>query len=420
MITILGALLLIFLTFCGLPLFIVISGAALLAFHALDIDLSIVIIEMYRLAANPLLIALLLFAFAGYVLAEGKSSHRLVRLSRAFLGRMPGGLAVIALVCCAFFTSLTGASGVTIVALGGLLLPALIKEKYEENFSLGLLTTSGSLGLLFPPSLPLIIYGVVSGVSIPDLFLAGILPGMLMVGVLSLYSVFRGYTMERGEESTFSVHEVMAALRGAVWEILLPVVVLGGIFSGILVLSEAAAITALYVLVMEMVIHRELGLRDLAPIVTKTVMMVGGIVLILGASLAFNAFLIDRQIPHEALTFIQEQVTSKLAFLLILNIFLLAVGCVLDVFSALVIVVPLIMPMAASYDIHPVHLGIIFLANLQIGYSTPPIGMNLFIAALRFERPMLQLYRASLPFLLLLLMCLAVVTFVPSLSLIWL
>jgi tripartite ATP-independent transporter DctM subunit len=226
--------------------------------------------------------------------------------------------------------------------------------------------------------------------------------------------------MERGEESTFSVHEVMAALRGAVWEILLPVVVLGGIFSGILVLSEAAAITALYVLVMEMVIHRELGLRDLAPIVTKTVMMVGGIVLILGASLAFNAFLIDRQIPHEALTFIQEQVTSKLAFLLILNIFLLAVGCVLDVFSALVIVVPLIMPMAASYDIHPVHLGIIFLANLQIGYSTPPIGMNLFLAALRFERPMLQLYRASLPFLLLLLMCLAIVTFVPSLSLIWL
>ncbi len=416
--TILAALVLTFLAFCGLPLFIVISGAALLAFHALEVDLSIVIIEMYRLAANPLLIALLLFAFAGYVLAEGKSSHRLVRLSRAILGRMPGGLAVIALFCCAFFTSLTGASGVTIVALGGILLPALLKENYTENFSLGLLTTSGSLGLLFPPSLPLIIYGVVSGVSISQLFLAGILPGMLMIGVLSLYSVYKGHGIERQKDSTFSVHEVTTALRNAVWEVLLPVVVLGGIFSGVFVLSEAAAVTALYVLIVEMAIHRELGFKDLAPIITKTVMMVGGIMLILGASLAFNAFLIDQQIPNRALAFIQEQVTSKFAFLLILNLFLLAVGCVLDVFSALVIVVPLIMPMAAGYDIHPVHLGIIFLTNLQIGYSTPPIGMNLFIAALRFERPMLQLYRASMPFLLLLLVCLALITFVPFLSLI--
>ncbi len=416
----LAAMGLILLAFCGAPLFIVISAAALLAFYSLGVDLSIVTIEMYRLAANPLLIALMLFAFAGYILAEGNSSSRLVRLSRALLGRLPGGFAVVSLLCCAFFTALTGASGVTIVALGGILLPALLKEKYSENFSLGLLTTSGSLGLLFPPSLPLIIYGVVTSTSIGDLFLAGILPGMLMITVLSLYSICKGYKLGLRGDSHVSLQEVSRAAWEARWEIMLPVVVLGGIFSGFFVLSEAAAVTALYVLFMEVVIHRELKIKDLASTVMKTVMMVGGIILILGASLAFNAFLIDQQVPGRVLELIQEHVTNKFVFLLLLNLFLLAVGCVLDVFSALVIVVPLILPMAAGYDIHPVHLGMVFLTNLQIGYSTPPIGMNLFIAGLRFEKPVLQLYRASLPFLFLLLFCLALITFIPRLSLFWL
>lgn len=420
MMLLLAAVVLILLTFCGAPLFIVISAAALLSFYSLGVDLSVVIIEMYRLAANPLLIALLLFAFAGYVLAEGNSSRRLVRLSRAILGGMPGGLAIVALVCCAFFTSLTGASGVTIVALGGLLLPALTQENYEENFSLGLLTTSGSLGLLFPPSLPLIIYGVVSDTGISDLFLAGIVPGALMIAVLSIYSVYKGRGFGCRRDAGFSPVEILRASREAAWEILLPFVVLGGIFSGVFVLSEAAAVTALYVLIMEMAVHRELGFRDLSSIILKTVMMVGGIIVILGASLAFNAVLIDQQVPNRILALMQEYVTSKVVFLIILNLFLLAVGCVLDVFSALVIVVPLIMPMAANYGIHPIHLGIVFLTNLQIGYSTPPIGMNLFIASLRFEKPMLRLYWASLPFLLLLLLCLALITFVPSLSLLWL
>ncbi len=418
--TFLAAMALVLLALCGAPLFIVISAAALLAFYTLGVDHSIVIIEMYRLAANPLLIALMLFAFAGYILAEGNSSVRLVRLSRALLGRLPGGFAVVSLLCCAFFTALTGASGVTIVALGGILLPALLQEKYSENFSLGLLTTSGSLGLLFPPSLPLIIYGVVTSTSIGDLFLAGILPGMLMIGVLSLYCIHKGYTLGLRGDSSFSLPEVCRAAWEAKWEIMLPVVVLGGIFSGVFVLSEAAAVTALYVLLVELFVHRELSIKDMATPIMKTVMMVGGIILILGASLAFNAFLIDQQIPGRILEFMQERVTSKFVFLLLLNLFLLAVGCVLDVFSALVIVVPIILPMAAGYDIHPVHLGIVFLTNLQIGYSTPPIGMNLFIAGLRFEKPMLRLYWASLPFLLLLLFSLALITFIPYLSLFWL
>ncbi|MCK8601681.1 TRAP transporter large permease [Desulfoferrobacter suflitae] len=408
--------LLVLLALSGTPLFIVISAAALVSFYVLGVDLSVVIIEMYRLAANPMLIALVLFAFAGYVLAESGASTRLVKLSRAVFGRMPGGLAVVTLVVCALFTALTGASGVTIVALGGILLPALLADSYSEKFSLGLLTSSGSLGVLFPPSLPLIIYGVVTETSIPHLFLAGLLPGLLMVVLLSLYGIHHGrHTIV---PTRFSSRNLRQAAREAFWEMLLPVVVFGGIFGGFLVLSEAAAITVAYVLLVEMGIHREVKLNDMPAIVIKTVMMVGGIIVILGASLAFNSFLIDQQVPNRILELMRTYVDNKYVFLLILNFFLLIVGCVLDVFSALVIVVPLIVPLAASYEVNVLHLGIIFLTNLQIGYSTPPIGMNLFIASLRFDRPIVQLSLATLPFLGILLLALAIITFFPPLSLV--
>lgn len=403
----------------GAPLFVVISAAALLSFHLLGIDLSVVVIEMYRLAANPMLIALLLFAFAGYVLAESGASRMLVRLSTALMGQAPGGLAIVSILTCAFFTALTGASGVTIVALGGLLYPALITDRYGEKFSLGLLTTCGSLGLLFPPSLPLIIYGLVADVNISHLFLAGLLPGILMVLLLSAYSVYEGVRSGSAvAHARFNVGELFAAVREAFWEMLLPVVVLGGIFSGFLVLSEAAAITAFYVLVVEVVIHREVKIQDLPSVMVKAATMVGAIIIILGASLAFNSFLIDQQVPNIILDFMQNRVESKFAFLIILNLFLLAVGCVLDIYSALVIVVPLIVPIAASYDVNLLHLGIIFLTNLQIGYSTPPIGMNLFIASLRFDKPIVRLYLSSIPFMVILLATLALITFVPLLSLI--
>jgi C4-dicarboxylate transporter, DctM subunit len=404
--------------FSGAPLFLVISAAALLCFQSLGVDLSAVIIEMYRLAASPILIALLLFSFAGYVLGESEASKRLVRLSTALMGRAPGGLAIVSLITCAFFTALTGASGITIVALGGLMLPALIADKYPEKFSLGLLTTCGSLGLLFPPSLPLIVYAMVADINTADLFLAGVLPGVLMLVLLSLYSMVQGMRSgTTGAHALFSFREILAALREALWEILLPVVVLGGIFSGYLALSEAAAITALYVMLVEMLIHREVKLKDLPATIMKTVMMVGAIVLILGASLAFNSYLIDQQVPNRILSFMRAHVESKFAFLAILNLFLLGVGCVLNIFSALVIVVPLIVPIAKSYDVNLLHLGIIFLTNLQIGYSMPPIGMDLLIASLRFEKSVLYLCYASLPFIAILLLTLAVITFFPPLSL---
>ncbi len=418
------ALLLSLAALSGAPLFSVIAGASILAFLILEINVSLVIIEMYRLASNPMIVALMLFAMAGYMLAESGASKRLVRLSTALLGRAPGGLAIVALLTSAFFTALTGASGITIVALGGLLLPALIQDRYSEKFSLGLLTTCGSLGLLFPPSLPLIVYGMVAEVKISELFLAGILPGLLMLILLMLYSVWQGVRKRQSDcpseqcETHMSLAEISGALKGAVWELLLPVVVIGGVFSGFLAISEAAAITVLYVFVAETVIHREVKIRDLPTIILKTAVMVGAIVLILGASLAFNSFLVDQQVPNRILGFMQTHVESKTGFLIILNIFLLGVGCVLDMFSALVIVVPLIIPIANSYGVDLLHLGIIFLTNLQIGYSTPPVGMDLFIAGLRFDKPIVYLYIASLPFLAILLATLAIITFVPSLTLV--
>ncbi len=400
----------------GAPLFVVISAVALLWFYFMGIDLSIVIIEMYRLASNPLLIALLFFAFAGYILAESGAGKRLVKLSTAIFGCVRGGLAVVALLSCAFFTALTGASGITIVALGGLLLPALLEDRYPEDFSLGLLTSSGSLGLLFPPSLPMIIYGVVAGVSISQLFLAGLIPGILLVVLLAIYSMYKGV---RGECRiiSFNSRELLDTTRETIWEILLPVVVFGGIYSGFLAVSEAAVVTLMYVLAVALLINRDVKLSQMPTIVVKTVVMVGSIIIILGAALAFNSLLIDQQVPSKILLWIQGHVESKFLFLLILNIFLLLVGCVLDVYSALVIVAPLIVPIAQSYDINLLHLGIIFLTNLQIGYSTPPIGMNLFIASLRFEKSVLRLGAASLPFLGILLVALLIITFFPGLSL---
>ncbi len=408
----------------GAPLFSVIAGASILAFLLLEINVSLVVIEMYRLASNPMIVALMLFALAGYILAESGASKRLVHLSTALLGHAPGGLAIVALLTSAFFTALTGASGITIVALGGLLLPALVEDRYPEKFSLGLLTTCGSLGLLFPPSLPLIVYGMVAEVKISELFLAGVLPGLLMLILLMVYSVWQGIRKRRSGcpsdrcEPSMSMTEIAGAIKEAVWELLLPVVVIGGVFSGFLAISEAAAITVLYVFLAETLIHREVKIRDLPNIILKTAVMVGAIVVILGASLAFNSFLVDQQIPNRILAFMQAHVQSRIGFLIILNVFLLGVGCFLDMFSALVIVVPLIIPIAESYGVDLLHLGIIFLTNLQIGYSTPPVGMDLFIAGLRFEKPIVYLYVASLPFLAILLATLAIITFVPSLTLV--
>jgi tripartite ATP-independent transporter DctM subunit len=400
----------------GSPLFIVISALALLSFFSVGIDTSVVIIEMSRLANTPLLLSLPLFIFAGTMLSESGTPHRILRLSRVLLGWMPGGLAVVSLGVCAVFTAFTGASGVTIFALGGLLFPAMIKDHYSEKFTLGLITSSGSLGLLFPPSLPLILYGVIAETRIDQLFLAGILPGILMLILLVGYSIkkssgtsHKGLKVER--------QEVLSAIKEAAWEIPLPIIVLGGIYGGFFVVGEAAAVTALYVLVVETIIYRDISIKQLPKIMVQSMMLFGGILVVLAAAMASTNFLIDREVPMRLFEMMRQYISNKYTFLLLLNLFLLVVGSMLDIFSALVLVVPLIVPIAKAYDVNLIHLGIIFLTNLQIGYCTPPVGLNLFLASYRFERPIFQLYGATLPFLVLLFVTLLIITYFPPLSL---
>ncbi len=411
------AIVLILLIIFGLPVFVGMIAAAMLGLYTSQVEFSAILIEIFRLANAPVLLAIPLFTFAGYLLSQGGTSARLVRFSKSLFGWVPGGLGVVALVSCAFFTAITGATGITIIALGGLLLPALLSEKYSENFSLGLMTTSGSLGLHFPPSLPIILYGYVSGVSIEKLFVAGLIPGILMLGILCLFSVFMGKRWKL-ERPPFSATEFFSALKQAAWELPIPLLIIAGIYSGLSTATEAAALTVAYVLLIKIIVFRELSPRhDIPRIMIESTKMVGGIMIILGAALGFTNYLVDAFIPMKILEMMEGMVQSKIGFLLILNVFLILVGCMMDIFSAILIVVPLIMPLADKFGIDPIHLGVLFLANLAIGYNTPPVGLNLFIASSRFDRPIMQLYKATLPFLLLLLFTLLLITYWPALSL---
>lgn len=406
----------------GAPLFAVVLAAAMLGFIAAEVDLAVVAIEIYRIADTPLLVALPFFTFAGYVMAEANTSQRLMALTRALFGWMPAGLAIVGFVACAVFTALTGAAGVTIVALGALLLPMLKAGGYSERYSLGLVTTSGSLGLLIVPSVPLILYGIVAQqmavgepFTIAQLFLGGLAPVALMIALLSGWTIWR-----HGGKAVYAPFDACAAwqaLKAARWELPLPLFVLGGIYSGVFAISEAAAMTALYVIVAELFLYREIKARELPRIMRESMVMVGSIILILGVALAFTNYLIDAGAPQALFEFMQRHVTSAITFLILLNLLLLALGAVLDVFSAVIIMTPLLLPVAVGYGVHPIHLGIIFLANLQIGYFTPPIGMNLFIASYRFDRPVLELYAACLPFMAVLLVALVAITYIPALSL---
>lgn len=400
----------------GVPLFAVIAGGAMLGYLSADIPLASIAIEILGVATLPALVAIPLFCFAGYVLAESPAPKLLVRLSEALVGWMPGGLAVFALAVCALFTAFTGASGITIIAMGALLYPALKQARYPEGFSLGLVTTGGSLGLLFAPSLPLILYGVVSETRIDSLFRAGVLPGLAMIVLLAAYCLWVNRS-ERRPLSSFDWREVAGAVRAAGWELPLPVIVLGGIYSGYFAISEAAAVTALYVVVVEVFIRRAIPLSRLPLIMRDSMTLVGGILLILAVSLASTNLMIDAEVPQRLLAVVGEAVSGPVTFMLALLVFLLILGAFLDIFSAIVLVVPLILPVAAQFGVHPVHLGIIFLATMQLGYLTPPVGLNLFIASYRFEQPIVRVYLASLPFLLVLMAAVLLIAFWPSLSL---
>lgn len=414
-----AVILLIVIALIGAPLFTVIAAGGLLASNSADISPDILVIEMNRLASSPNMIAIPLFTFAGVLMSSGGAPGRLVDFYRAAFGWMPGGLAIVTIGSCAFFTAYSGASGVTILALGGLLYPMLRGEGYREKFSLGLLTTSGSLGLLFPPSLAILIYGIVAGVSIEDMFFAGVVPGTLLMIMLAIYSMLQG-NKNNVVKHEFEFSTLLASIKGSIWDLMLPVGVVTGIFGGYVSIMEAAAVTAAYVILVEVYIYREIDLRtQFFGLLVETCVLFGSLLAILLVALGLTNLMIDAQLPMKLLDAIEDHVSSPLQFLLLLNFFLLLVGAMMDIFSAIIVVVPLILPLATRYGVDPVHLGIIFLANLEIGYSTPPVGINLFIASQRFGKTVVTLFKSTLPYLLIMFIWLLLVTYVPELSLWW-
>jgi tripartite ATP-independent transporter DctM subunit len=408
--------LLLLATVLGAPIFTALGGAGLILFWGDGSPIASLTVDHYGLVTNPTLPTVPLFTLAGYFLAEGGASRRLIRLFRAVVGQLRGGPAILVALVCAFFTSFTGASGVTILALGGLLLPVLLAAGYSEKTSLGLLTGSGSLGLLLPPCLPLIFYGVIAGVDIKAMFLGGIVPGMLLILLTALWGISQA-PRTAASSQPFDGREARLAAWDAKWELLVPVVALGALFSGLATPVEAAALTAFYVFVIETIVYKDLRpFRDSPRVMAESGVLVGGVLLILGVALGFTNYLAFAEIPARAVDWVTATVHSKWVFLLLLNLFLLVVGALMDVYSAIVIVAPLLVPLGVAFNIPPVHLGIVFLANLELGFLTPPVGVNLFLASMRFGKPMSEVIRAVIPMLLVLLFGVLLITYIPALT----
>lgn len=414
-----AVIILIISAFVGTPIFVVLAGITLLLFLSSWGVLEVIPNEAYTMLTGPAIPAIPLFTLVGFILSESKAGERLVRLFKVFFGWMPGGLAIMAILVSTFFTTFTGASGVTILALGGLLSYMLVESgRYRENFSTGLLTASGSIGLLFPPSLPIILYGVAAQVNIKNVFVGGILPGLLTVAALSVAGVVTALKSKTKTMPyrTFKAGDVVKAVRESIWDILLPFIILTSFFGGITTLVETGAIAVVYTLIVQVFIHKDIKLKDLHAIFLKTVPIIGGVLVILAVAKGLSYYIIDVEIPARLSIWVEANIHSKYTFLILLNIALLITGCLMDVFSAIVVVVPLIIPLAAIYNIHPVHLGIIFLANLGLGYLTPPVGLNLFLASYRFNKPMSEIYKNVFPFFLILLVTVLLITYVPWLS----
>jgi C4-dicarboxylate transporter, DctM subunit len=419
-----GVVLLILAMLLGAPIFSVLGGATVLYLWREDFPIAGVATSHYSMSTEALIPTIPLFTLAGYFMAESKASQRLVRVFQSFVGRFRAGPAIVTIFVCAFFTAFTGGSGVTILALGPLLMPVLVSAKYGDKPSLGLITGAGALGILFPPSLPIILYFIVAnanvqtGIRLEHMFLGGLIPGVLMVGMMTLYSR-RLVSKEAVAGKKFDWTESRRAMWKAKWELMIPVVALTALFSGVFSTPvAAAALTALYALFVEVVIHRELHpFKDLPRVMTECGLLVGGVLLILGVAMSFTKdFLVFAMIPDLVIEWGTANIESKFVFLLALNCLLLLVGCLMDIYSAIVVVVPLLLPLGAAFGIDPIHLGIIFLANLELGYLTPPVGLNLFLSAYRFNRPVMEVARASLPMLLVLAISVLLITYVPFLT----
>ena len=410
-----GLIALAFATLLGAPVFVAIGGAALILLWGDDVPLASLAVDHYGLVVNPTLPTIPMFTLAGYFLAEGSSPKRLIELFHALFGQLRGGAAVVTVLACTFFTCFTGASGVTILALGGLVMPLLLASGYREKRALGLVTGAGSAGVLLIPALPLILYAIVAKISLEEMFLGGIVPAMLMIGLTVWWGM--GKQSDPDARQGFDWRKAWQAMIGAKWELALPLIPIIGLFSGLATPVEAAALTAMYAFVVVTFVHRDLRLgTDVPRVMAQCGLLVGGILLILGVALGFTNYLVDAQLPDQIISWVTESISNKWTFLLALNLFLLVVGCVMDIFSAIVVLVPLVVPIGLAFGIHPVHLGIVFLANLELGYLTPPVGMNLFFSSYRFDTPVLDVYRAVVPLFLLLCLGVMLITYLPFLS----
>lgn len=400
----------------GTPVFIAMAGLAMLFYFSEGTAIASVPTETYRLVANPSLPAIPLLTMAGYILAEGGASRRLLRLARAYFGWMPGGIALVVCLVCALFTTFTGGSGVTILALGGLVLPMLVNEKYPEGFSLGLVTSSGSLGLLFPPSLPVILYAVVAGASVEELFLAGFLPGLLMLFLVAGYGVFIG-ARSHAPRIPFDLGEAGRSLWEAKWEVAIPAVVVIAIFTGFATMVEAAAIAVAASVIVECFVFRDLHpTRELPVTIHRAATLVGAVLILLGVAMGLTSYFVDADVPKMLLKWTQAHIHSQVVFLLVLNGVLLVLGSVFEIFASIVILAPLLAPMAVAYGIDPLHLGVVFLANLELGFLFPPMGLNLILSSSRFGKPLTRLYKEALPFLCILAVGVLLITYVPAMT----
>ncbi len=407
---------LMILALSGLPIYLVLAGLALLLLHLEQIPIVALPSETYQMVTQPVLPSIPLFALAGSILAAGGAPKRMLRFINAWTSWIPHGMTISTIVACAVFTAITGASGVTILALGGLLMPLLLSANNSEQFSTGLLTASGSVGLLFPPSLPVILYGVYAHIAIDRLFIASLLPGIILVGLLIILAVLRGSRIAKNRK-TFSLQEAKNASISTLGDLLLPIIVIVGFFGGFLTIVETAALTALWAAILETLVYHELKFRaGLIKAMIESTALIGSLLLVLGMALGVVSYLVDAQIPLKAVGWVSSVIESKWVFLLVLNIILLLVGTIMDIFSAIVIVVPLIVPIGAAFGVDPVHLGVIFLANLELGYLTPPIGMNLFLSSLRFKKPLLEIWKAVWPFLIVFVVWVLLITYLPAIS----
>lgn len=408
-------LILLILAVFGLPIYVIIGGIGYLLFAGAGEPLEIIPNEAYSMLISTSIPAIPLFTLTGFILSESKAGERLVKLFRSLFSWIPGGLAVMAILVSGFFTTFTGASGVTILALGALLSYVLVKGKYKKDFSVGLLTASGSIGLLFPPSLPIIIYGVTAQVSIKEMFVGGIVPGLLMITAAALYSIY--YAKKHNvEKEPFNLREAISAFRESIWEVLLPFIILASYFGGLTTLVESAGIAVVYSLLVEVVIKRDLRIRDLSNVVLKSIPIIGGVLIILACAKGLSYFIVDAEIPMKLTEWVKLNISSKYVFLLMLNLALLITGMFMDIFSAIMVVVPLIIPLGNIFGIHPVHLGIIFLANMELGYLTPPIGLNLFLSSYRFEEPVSKIYKYVIPFFIIQIIAVLLITYLPFIS----